>query len=146
MLLLAFVLFLLLLRVYTFWMKWFSLTHSHSTWYRGLNELFEWFYWHLCFWMLLLAFMLFLLLLGWIPSGWNGSLSLNFFIKKVIIHVLFQIRMLWYQSEWENHRIVLNGLCALSYGLGAPKKKEKVEAKWPCPYNYIIPTLMTCLH
>ncbi|XDV53634.1 hypothetical protein PO909_022084 [Leuciscus waleckii] len=41
--------------------------------------------------------------------------------------------MLWYQSEWENHRIVLNGLCALSYGLGAPKEKEKVEAKWPCP-------------
>jgi len=86
------------------------------------------------------------------------SLSLKkcffIFIKNILNHVLFQIRMLSYQSEWENYRIesalhlfpltTLDGRLAKGYMLGSPhpfyyriKHKMKVtvlraEFRHPC--------------
>ena len=40
-------------------------------------------------------------------------------------------------SIWKvNHRILLNGLCALSCGLGAPKKKKKSEGQMAFPLKW----------
>ena len=40
-------------------------------------------------------------------------------------------------SVWKvNHQILLNGLCALSCGLGAPEKKKKNESQMTLPLKW----------